>query len=219
MRLPIQLSKTLVVSMLITCSVLAAGKNKKKVLLADDVLQAKTVLVVIDPQAGMAVEDPSANKIARNEVESAILNWGRFTLASDVSTADLVIVVRKGNEKPFEGTIGGSPNNSVPVMIGQRRGSPSMTDDPSDPSRGQPTMAGDPTSAQPTNPAYPQIEAGRTQDTMEVYRGKRDNPLDSPVVWRYSAKNALESPGVPAVDAFKRLIAAAEKQQQQANKP
>jgi hypothetical protein len=46
-----------------------------------------------------------------------------------------------------------------------------------------------------------------------VYRGKRDDALDSPAVWRYSAKDALRSPGVPAVDAFRKLIAEAEKQQ------
>jgi hypothetical protein len=46
-----------------------------------------------------------------------------------------------------------------------------------------------------------------------VYRGKRDDALDAPSVWRYSAKNALNSPQVPAVDAFRKLIAEAEKQQ------
>jgi hypothetical protein len=46
-----------------------------------------------------------------------------------------------------------------------------------------------------------------------VYRGKRDNALDAPAIWRYSTRDALSSPGVPAVDAFKKLIAEAEKQQ------
>jgi hypothetical protein len=45
-----------------------------------------------------------------------------------------------------------------------------------------------------------------------VYRGKRDNALDAPSVWRYNAKDALRSPDVPAVDAFRKLILAAEKQ-------
>jgi hypothetical protein len=52
---------------------------------------------------------------------------------------------------------------------------------------------------------------------MAVYRGNTDHALDSPAVWRYSAKDALESPSVPAVDVFRKLIAEAEKQQ--ANKP
>jgi hypothetical protein len=46
-----------------------------------------------------------------------------------------------------------------------------------------------------------------------VYRGKRQDPLDASAVWRYSAQDALRSPGVPAVDAFRKLIAEAEKQQ------
>ncbi len=32
-------------------------------------------------------------------------------------------------------------------------------------------------------------------------------------VWRYTAKNALQSPSVPAVDEFKKAITEAEKQQ------
>jgi hypothetical protein len=46
-----------------------------------------------------------------------------------------------------------------------------------------------------------------------VYRGNRSDALHFPAVWRYSAKDALRSPGVPAVDAFRKLIAEAEKQQ------
>jgi hypothetical protein len=46
-----------------------------------------------------------------------------------------------------------------------------------------------------------------------VYRGKRDDALDRPAVWRFSAKDALRSPAVPAVEEFRRVIAEAEKQQ------
>jgi hypothetical protein len=45
-----------------------------------------------------------------------------------------------------------------------------------------------------------------------VYRGKIDDTLDYPAVWRYIAKDALRSPSVPAVDVFRKLIAEAEKQ-------
>jgi hypothetical protein len=34
----------------------AAGKDKKKMILPKDVLEAKTVLVVIDPDAGIALK-------------------------------------------------------------------------------------------------------------------------------------------------------------------
>ena len=45
-----------------------------------------------------------------------------------------------------------------------------------------------------------------------VYRGTPLNPLDAPAVWRFTAKGALASPEVPAVEAFRRLVAESEKQ-------
>ncbi|WP_150133150.1 hypothetical protein [Acidisarcina polymorpha] len=72
-----------------------------------------------------------------------------------------------------------------------------------------------PAGDQPSNP-QPQIEAGPTEDTFVVYRENKDDPnwspLDAPAVWRYMARNALESPSVPAVDAFRKAIAESEKQ-------
>ena len=63
-------------------------------------------------------------------------------------------------------------------------------------------------------PQYPhqQVEVGQAKDMFVVYRGKRDDALDSPAVWRYSANGALRSPDVPTVDAFRKLILEAEKQ-------
>jgi hypothetical protein len=49
-----------------------------------------------------------------------------------------------------------------------------------------------------------------------VYRGKKDDPtsspLEAPAVWRYSAKDALALPSVPAVEAFHKLVLESEKQ-------
>jgi hypothetical protein len=59
------------------------------------------------------------------------------------------------------------------------------------------------------------MEAGSPQDTFVVYRGSTQpdqSPLDSPSVWRYSGKDALASPSVPAVEVFRKLIAESEKQ-------
>lgn len=193
------------ISILLVCCLVAAGK--KKVLLPVDVLEAKTVLVVIDPQAGVSIDDPNANTRALTDVENALSNWGRFELATDVSTADLVITVRKGNGKIAQATIGGMPNNDRPVIF-----------EPNDSGarigvrNGYPAQAGDPTAPQSPNP-HPQVEAGPSEDTFTVYRGKRDNALESASVWRYSAKDALISPAVPAVDEFRKLIVEAEKQQ------
>lgn len=194
-------------SLLLICCLVAAGKDKKKVILPADVLEARTVLVVIDPDAGMSVDAPRANRTAQEDVEKALMNWGRFSIATDISSADLIISVRKGNGKAVQPTIGGVPSNNRPVIF-----------DPTDSGggigghRGTAPQLGDPTNSQPQDP-HPQIEAGSAQDMFAVYRGKRDNALDAPAIWRYSTRDALSSPGVPAVDAFKKLIAEAEKQQ------
>lgn len=189
------------------CSLVAAGKDKKKILLPADVLQARTVLVVIDPDAGVSPDSPNANRTAQENVEKALMKWGRFNLAIDVSTADLVIAVRKGSGKIAQPTIGGIPNNDRPIIF-----EPTESGGRAGGSRGTPSMAGDPTASRRGDPT-PQVEVGPQDDMFVVYRGKRDNPLDTSAVWRYSAKGALNAPAVPAVDAFRKLIAEAEKQQ------
>jgi hypothetical protein len=48
-----------------------------------------------------------------------------------------------------------------------------------------------------------------------LYRGTADpnaSPLNTPPVWRYSGRDALDSPSVPAVDAFRKLVVESEKQ-------
>ena len=191
---------------LLICCLVAAGKNKKKIILSEDVLEARTVLVVIDPDAGIAVEAPNANRTAQQDVEKALMNWGRFTLAPDVSTADLVICVRKGNGKAVEPTIGGVPENNRPVIL-----EPSDSGGTFGGRRGAPAQPGDPT-GNPSQAPHPRVEIGEPQDVFMVYHGKQNNALDTPSVWRYSAKDALRSPGVPAVDEFRKVIVEAEKQ-------
>src|ERR1700761_6643401 len=102
--------------LLLTC-LAGSAKDKKKSVLPVDVLQAQTVLVVIDPNAGMDIQDPNANRIAQADVERALMKWGRFSLATEASTADLVITVSKGNGKLVQPTIGGVPNNNRPVIL------------------------------------------------------------------------------------------------------
>ena len=186
----------------------APGKDRKPTLLPADVLQARTVMVLIDPEAGTALDAPYANRTAREDVEKALMKWGRFSMAVDLGHADLVIMVRKGNAKLAQPTIGGIPNNDRPVIFqptdsGGRVGA----------SRGGAPMGGDSSCSQLPNPR-PQMEVGPTEDVFAVYRGDRSDATDSPAVWRYSAKNALQSPGVPAVDVFKKLVAESEKQLQ-----
>jgi hypothetical protein len=203
---------------LLVFSLCAFAKDKKKAPLPEDILRAHSVLVIVDPSAGVDLQDPNANRLARTDVEQALYKWGRFTTVQEGSTADLIIVVRKSNGKIVQPTIGGTPvNGTPPVSIGSTS-DPNQTTTHAAGRWGASGIPNDPSNAgtQPAIP-QPQIEAGPTQDSFVVYRGgiKDDpywSPLDTPAVWRYTAKNALESPSVPAVDAFRKAIADSEKQ-------
>jgi hypothetical protein len=202
---------------LLVFSLLALAKDKKKIVLPADILKARTVLVIVDPSAGVDVQDPNANRLARVNVEQALDKWGRFTPVQEGLTADLIIMVRKGNGKIVQPTIGGTPVNGVPPVNVGSTTTPTETTTRAGGRWGSSGIPNDPSAAgsQPANP-QPQIEAGPMQDTFVVYRGNKDDPnwspLDAPAVWRYTAKNALESPSVPAVEAFRTVIADSEKQ-------
>ena len=75
--------KGLVVSVLLAWCLIGAAKDKKKGLLPADVLQARTVLVLVDPNAGVAIEHPNADRTAREDVEKALMQWGRFNLVME----------------------------------------------------------------------------------------------------------------------------------------
>ena len=207
------LRKLFALTAIILCSALASGK--KKAILPADVLRAKTVLVIVDPNAGVDVRDPNANRAARADVEKALDQWGRFTRVQDGFTADLVITIRKGNGKLVQPTIGGTPINGTPPVSGSTTNTPTQSTTRGGVRWGS-TGPNDPSNAgtQPSTPE-PQIEAGSAQDMFVVYRGSMDpnaSPLDAPSVWRYSGKDALASPSVPAVEAFRKLIAESEKE-------
>jgi hypothetical protein len=179
----------------------APAKDKKEILPAY-VLEAKTVLVVIDPNAGISSSNPNEDRTAQEDVEKALMNWGRFSPTLDAIDADLVISVRRGHGKPVSNTIG-VPNDRPVIMeptdsgirIGAQHGTPT------------PVTADSP----PPGP-HPQTEIGPTEDTFIVYRGKVEYPLDSAPVWRYVAKDALSSPSVPAVAQFQKVIEQTEKE-------
>lgn len=193
--------------LLLLCSVAADAKSKKKILLADDVLQAQTVVVLADPSAGVDISDPLANRNARQNVESAIRRWERFRLSVDPYSADLIIIVRRGRGKLAGPTIGGVPISNDPITM--QAPDPGSFPDGRPPNR-MPASGpmGPPRSMGPT----PRMEAGAPDDMLSVYRGHRDNAIDYPPVWRYSAKDALKAPDVRAVEEFRKVIAEAEKQ-------
>jgi len=170
------------------------------------------VLVVIDPNAGISSSNPNENRTAQEDVEKALMNWGRFSPTLDAIDADLVISVRRRNGKAVSNTIGGVPNDRPVIMeptdsgirIGAQHGTPSSV-----------------TADSPPPGPHPQTEIGPTEDTFIVYRGKVEDPLDNAPVWRYVAKDALSSPSVPAVAQFQKVIEQTEKElaQKQQKKP
>jgi len=186
-------------------------KGKRKVVLPGEVLQARTVLVVVRPESGISPTDPRGNQIAQQDVENALTRWGRFTPILDARTADLVITVRKGSGRMVNPTISGGPLNHPSVVLGPSSGADVWR---AGGQRGHPPDLSDPGPNRPQNTTpHPSAEIGQAEDAFEVYRGREDYPLDGAPVWRYVAKDALRSPNVPAVEEFRKLIEEAEKQQ------
>jgi hypothetical protein len=198
-----------VLPLLVLCSTLVQDGKDKKPILPAYVLNAQTVLVLIDPAAGTPVSAPLANKTAQDDVEKALMKWGRLKPVLEGQTADLVITVRKGSDKIVQPTIGGLPTNDRPVIVqptdsGIRLGG----------QKGQPPGTPDSTQSTPG----PQVEMAPREDVFAVYEG-HGSTLERSPVWRYAKKDALRSPSVPAVDEFRKAIEEAEKQQKQKAKP
>jgi hypothetical protein len=199
---------------------LTLAKDKAKLILPADVLQAHTVAVIIDPAAGVSLDDPRANEVAQRDVETALLNWGRYQPILSGQSADLVIVVRRGTGKFASGTVHDPRQGRRPVSIdptdtgidaGAQHGPlPPYAGDTPDASQGSPipSQSGPMMDQRP----HPQAEIGTTtsEDSFLVYRGKIDAPLDAPPVWRYEAKNALKPHTVHAVDVFRKTVDEAE---------
>ena len=191
---------------LVFVSLPAAG-NKKKVVLPPYVLNARTVVVLIDPDSGTSMDAPLANKTAQEDVEKALMKWGRFTPVLDTQTADLVITVRKGSGKIVQPTIGGQPTNDRPIIVQQTDNTIRIGGQ-----KGRQVGSTDP---QPQDTrATPRMEVGPSEDMFVVYEGHPRGAFNQQTpAWRYLAKNALHSPDVPAVAEFRKLIDEAEKQQ------
>jgi hypothetical protein len=177
------------------------AKDKTKNTLPAYVLQAQTVAILIDPGANFSIDGPQANLAAQKDVEAALLKWGRFQPVSDKQAADLIIVVRKGNERltgvavpdPRQ-TNGGINSIDRGGPIGPQRGSqPNL---PAEPGAG-------PSQQDPT-------EIANAEDYFAVFKGG-ENPRDATPAWRYVGRDGLNPLTVPAVAAFKKAVANAEK--------
>jgi hypothetical protein len=201
----------LVLSLVLLVTSVAIADKKKKDTLPPEILNAQTVVVLVDPDAGMSTSEPLANKTAQDDVEKALAKWGRLRLMLiGGSDADLVITVRKGNGKAVQPTVNGEPTNDRPVVV-----VPSDSGIHIGVQQGQPPGSTQP----PPQDTSPRLggEVGPAEDTFLVYVGGSSGapPLDRAPVWRYVSKNALHSPEVPAVAEFKKAVEAAVKQQQQ----
>ncbi len=203
--------RTLVnLSLVLVCTCLASANNRKKDVLPAEVLNAQTVVVLVDPEAGMPTSAPLENRTAQEDVEKALAKWGRLKPILIGNSADLVITVRRGNGKIAQPTVSGEPTNDRPVVvvpsdngmhIGVQQGRPPDSTQPP-PQNTSPGLGGEASTV--------------TEDTFLVYKGGTGGAaIEGAPVWRYVAKNALRSPDVPAVAEFRKAVEAAVKQQQQ----
>ena len=170
------------------------AKDKNKNALPAYVLQAKTVAVIVDPDAQFASNDPQANFMAKRDVEAALLKWGRFELVSQPEDADLLVVVRKGDARSL-GDLTSDSRQSGGGVNGPRTGT--MPNEPgmADSGPGQRT---------------PGMDSAFSQDSFTVFKGG-ENPHTTTPGWKYFGQNGLDPGTVPAVAAFKKVVAAAEK--------
>jgi hypothetical protein len=196
----------------------ALAKSKDKTL-PPYILQAHTVAVLIDPSAGIDPEDPQANRIAQNDVETALMNWGRFERVMGPQGADLIIVIRRGHRRLVDATITDPMQNNRPGAINPTDNG--MGVGVQNPNR-QPNMGDSNGTGAPTPPRpypQPQMEIGGSDDSFVVFDGTVAKPLNGSPGWRYMAPDGLRPHSVPAVEEFKKAVAAADKAAAAAKKP
>jgi hypothetical protein len=182
---------------------LAGAKNKAEKSVPDYILHAKTVNVMVDPKAGIDLDDPRANQVAQKDVETALLNWGRFQPVIFTQGVDLIIVIRKGHKQVADTTISDPrQNNRAGVIDPTANGvSVGVQHGPG---------AGVPDASNHESP-HTQTEIGTTEDTFVVYNADNGQGIDGPAAWSYIAKDGLRSHNVPAVEEFRKALAAADK--------
>ena len=74
----------------------------------------------------------------------------------------------------------------------------------------QPGLSGEPGLGSNQGSPHPQTEIGQAEDSFAVFKGG-ENPLGAAPAWRYLGRDGLSSPGVPAVAAFRKAVADADK--------
>ena len=185
------------------------GKDKR--VLPPYVLAAHTVAVLVDPSAGVSIEDPRANQVAQKDVETKLLEWGRYSPVMGAQQADLLIVIRRGNGKLVNDTISdGRQNDRAGVInptnngsgVGVQHGQQPPLVNGGDPIGGRDAQGGG---------AHPQAEVGHADDEFAVYQGGVPDPMNGAPVWRWVRKDGLKPHDVPAVEEFRKAVAETEK--------
>jgi hypothetical protein len=180
------------------------AKDKNKSSLPDAVLQAQTVRVVVSPDAGLSINQPTANAIARDWVENALQAWGRFKIVYE-GDSDLVIAVRASNGQAASPTIeNGSTDTHISgvqygkVTVGASQGhGPAMSEPTVNPKSTGPHVG-------------KQIDGGR--DLFAVYQGGPMYKMSAPPLWKCERKNALKAPDMVAIREFRKAVDTAESQ-------
>ncbi len=209
-----RLTYMLTIGVVIAAATLSSANEKKKPVLPATILNARTVTVMIDPDAGVSTGAPLADKTALEDVEKAFANWGRFKPVMRGMAPDLVVVIRKGSGKIVQPTInGGTSPNDRPVII-----QPNDTGIRIGGQKGR--QPGDTQSDPQTSGTGPGVGMGASEDSFFVFDATVSDPTNNAPIWRYVAKNALHSHDVPAVGEFRKIVEESEKQlQKQQKKP
>jgi hypothetical protein len=182
-----------------------AGAKKNRSTLPQEVTHARTVYVMIAPDAGVPVAHPGENNAAREVVEQSLRQWGHYNVQPfSAPEPDLVIMVRKGGSKQV---INGTDPNDRPTRIGADDTSINIGVSHGTP----PPLTGAPF---PSGPRNVGTQVAPTDDVFEVYLGGgRPNPIDYAPIWTYRGKNALNLPGVTAAKEFQKAVEAALKEE------
>jgi hypothetical protein len=160
-------------------------KDKKKQRLPDAVLDARTVAVYVMPDVGETLSGDQQK--ARATVEHALREWGRYrvqTFGVETPNLDLIIEVKKGGG--VRKTIAGLPQRGTTIDRS---------------SAGIDVSVGSLGGPRPT--PHTQTEAASPDDEFYVYMQMGDAKA---LVYRFSAKNALDAPTVRAVYEFKKAV-------------
>jgi len=194
----------------------AWANKKEKAPLPELVLRAHSVAVLILPGTRETIADPAGNRKAQEDVEKALMKWGRYQLTQEASTADIVIGVRRGTGTVASPTVGGPIPDTRPgtiettdnsIRIGVQKGRP-----PGETQSGDAGAAG--------GRAATGVESGGAEDAFEVFLGGDGYSPNNAPLWVFRKVDGLKAPTMSAVEQFRKAVAETEKivQKQQPQK-